>query len=193
MEMNTPVNLIAAPQVIEQPKQSNFLVILLSVLLFISVAIAGFFAYQTQKMVKELTLLRNSPTPIVTTESTTKPAATLDNVESWTTVINEEGFSFKYPPIEAALSIDFEFKDSDVSFDCLLKTKSETHFTNAQKLILDYYINSNKGICGSDGLNRLVANLPEYPPFIIYYKDSEKDLAISFLDTIVSTFKYNIN
>lgn len=44
-------------------KQSNFLITLLSILLSISVFIAGFFAYQTQKLVKELTALQVTPTP----------------------------------------------------------------------------------------------------------------------------------
>lgn len=49
----------AVPAIDQQPKTNNFLVILLSVLLFISVSIAGFFAFQTQKLVKELTALKN--------------------------------------------------------------------------------------------------------------------------------------
>lgn len=74
---------IVTPQaVVEQPlpaqagKQSNFLVILLSILLIISVAISGFFAFQTQKLVKELTLLRTESTPVATTEPTTELVAT---------------------------------------------------------------------------------------------------------------------
>jgi len=54
----------------QQPKTNSFLVILLSSLLIISCLIAGFFAYQTQKLVIELTLLRSEPisTPNLITE-----------------------------------------------------------------------------------------------------------------------------
>jgi hypothetical protein len=53
MDENNSVNqLVNNP--IEQPKQNNFLITLLSILLLISVFIAGFFAYQTQRLVAEL-------------------------------------------------------------------------------------------------------------------------------------------
>lgn len=64
-------NLIQTPVTPVITSQSNFLVILLSILLFISVLIAGFFAYQTQKLVKEL---RN--TAVATIEPTAEPVAT---------------------------------------------------------------------------------------------------------------------
>ena len=47
-------------------KNSSFLVTLLSVLLLISVFIAGFFAYQTQNLVKELTKTQITPSPTPT-------------------------------------------------------------------------------------------------------------------------------
>ncbi|MDP4011984.1 MAG: hypothetical protein Q8R00_00040 [Candidatus Nanoarchaeia archaeon] len=62
----------------QKPSTNSFLIILLSSLLFISVIIAGFFAYQTQKLVKELTVLKTEsiPTPEAMTEPTTEPVAT---------------------------------------------------------------------------------------------------------------------
>ena len=56
---------------------NGFLVSLLSVLLLISVLIAGFFAYQTQNLVKEITKLRVDHTPITTVEPlpTSKPVS----------------------------------------------------------------------------------------------------------------------
>lgn len=66
MENQTPVTPV-------NQKTSNFLIILLSILLFISVVIAGFFAYQTQKLVNELNVLRNQPNPVATTEPTAEP------------------------------------------------------------------------------------------------------------------------
>lgn len=81
------------PQIVtEQPKQSNFLTILLSVLLTISVIVSGFFAYQTQKLVKELTLLRTEPTSTTPFEPTTEPVATksseVDPTAVWKTYKN---------------------------------------------------------------------------------------------------------
>lgn len=73
-------------------KQNNFLVILLSVLLLLSVSIAGFFAYQTQTLVKELTKLKSSSSPVSSIELTPDP--TVD----WKTYVNNDfGFSFYYP------------------------------------------------------------------------------------------------
>lgn len=41
-----------------EPKQNNSIITLLSILLLTSVIIAGFFAYKTQNLVKEITKLR---------------------------------------------------------------------------------------------------------------------------------------
>lgn len=68
MEQDTAINQAPTNEVQTTPKQSNFLVTLLSILLLISCLIAGFFAYQTQNLVKELTKQRN----IVETTETTK-------------------------------------------------------------------------------------------------------------------------
>lgn len=86
----------------QQPKTNGFLVILLSILLITSLAIAGFFAFQTQKLVKELTFLRTEPTPMATTEPTTEPVATssseVDPTAGWKTYTNTEiGFNLRYP------------------------------------------------------------------------------------------------
>lgn len=93
---------------IEQPKQNNFLVILLSVLLFISVTIAGFFAYQTQKLVAELRIVKDEVriTPTATTEPVATESIEVDPIADssraetmdWQTYTNQKyGFSFKYP------------------------------------------------------------------------------------------------
>ncbi len=71
-------------------KQNNSLIIILSILLPLSVSITGFFAYQTQMLVKELTLLKSSPTPLSVDESLVDPT------EDWKTYSNEK-FSFRYP------------------------------------------------------------------------------------------------
>jgi hypothetical protein len=67
---------VVTPQVVVESKGNNFLVILLSILLFISLAIAGFFAFQTQKLVKELSILRSNPTPVATVVPTTEQTET---------------------------------------------------------------------------------------------------------------------
>ena len=74
--------------------QSSFLVILLSILLIISVSIAGFFAFQTQKLVKELNALKSEAnvTPVATMEPTIDPTA---NWEVFTDKMTN--FTFKYP------------------------------------------------------------------------------------------------
>lgn len=87
-----------------RPNANNFLVVLLSVLLFISVSIAGFFAYQTQMLVKELMSLKSSPSPVVqvSTEPTIEPTsvvrATSDPTADWKTYTNtKDGYTLKYP------------------------------------------------------------------------------------------------
>lgn len=55
MEQDTTINQALTSEVQTTPKQSNFLVALLSILLLISCLVAGFFAYQTQQLVKEQT------------------------------------------------------------------------------------------------------------------------------------------
>ena len=75
-------------------KSSGFIVVLLSILLIISVLIAGFFAYQTQNLVKQITELQPTPTPIASTE----PSPTTDPSADWQTFTNKElGFEIKYP------------------------------------------------------------------------------------------------
>lgn len=87
----------------ENQSKNNFLVILLSVLLSLSILIAGFFAYQTQKLVKELTMLKTESTPVATVESIIEPVATssamtVDPNSGWKTYTNaKHGFLLKYP------------------------------------------------------------------------------------------------
>jgi len=95
----TPVNPIVQ---IEQTKKNNFLVILLSVLLLISLGITGFFAYQTQKLTKELKEFKNQnlATPTPEPESTfpmyTEPSP--DPTANWKTYKNtSSNYEIKYP------------------------------------------------------------------------------------------------
>lgn len=103
----TPISEPIAPEVQpvvlinndQQPKQNNFLIILLSILLFLSILIAGFFAFKTQNLVKELTLLKTIPA--FTSEPTTEPIATPDPTADWELYTNvENGYSIKFPKTE---------------------------------------------------------------------------------------------
>jgi hypothetical protein len=106
----------------EQPKTNNFLTILLSVLLFVAVAIAGFFALQTQKLVKELTLLRTESTPAATSEPTVEPVATesseIDSNLDWMTY-KDKYFVIQYPDSMKAAnsSLDQLSKDSNMNIN----------------------------------------------------------------------------
>lgn len=81
-------------QPITTSQNNSFLVSLLSILLLVSCIIAGFFAWQTQRLVKELNKLNTTqitPTP--------EPQKTTDPTADWKTYTNNEyGFSFMYPP-----------------------------------------------------------------------------------------------
>lgn len=102
MENIAPTQIPVAEEtqtLVELPKQNNFLVILLSTLLFLSVSVAGFFAYQTQNLVKELTLLRTEPTPSLEpiVQPSQMPIVNTDLIPGWKTYNNEGLFMFNYP------------------------------------------------------------------------------------------------
>lgn len=109
MQENNPVQVVPEVQPVliandNQPKTNSFLVILLSILLIISISIAGFFAFQTQKLVKELTALKTEEkvVAVTTPEPTTEPVATesseADPTANWKTYTNKVfKFSFEYP------------------------------------------------------------------------------------------------
>ncbi len=109
-QMNQPIS-NPVPTNDQRPKVNSFLVILLSILLFISVSIAGFFAFQTQKLVKEFTNLKNqsTATPVASIEPTIEPistnSTTTDPTANWEIYISTKtGYSVKYPksiPIES--------------------------------------------------------------------------------------------
>jgi hypothetical protein len=76
----------------QQPKTNSFLVILLSVLLFVAVAIAGFFAFQTQKLVKEITVLKNEGNSVAvpSTEPVATESSEVDPTANWKTYTSNE-------------------------------------------------------------------------------------------------------
>lgn len=101
MENQIPVTpIVDNPQtVMERSKPNNFLVILLSVLLFLSVAIIGFFIYQTQKLTKELTVLKSAfPIPTASNGPTFKPVSSTDPTINWKTYTDKlHKIEFNYP------------------------------------------------------------------------------------------------
>lgn len=95
---------VVAPQpVYDKPKTNNFLVILLSILLLISCLVAGFFVYQTQMLVKELTSLKSYPSPTAQVETmpVVEPVVSTDTTAGWKTYSGKI-FTFRYP-IEMSL------------------------------------------------------------------------------------------
>jgi hypothetical protein len=89
---------------VQESKKSNFLIILLSILLVLSISIAVFFAYQTQKLVKEIANLQVTSTPIVSTEpSPTQTSSftpynfTVDPKTGWKIFSKMMGLTFQFP------------------------------------------------------------------------------------------------
>lgn len=121
------------------PKQSNFLVTLLSVLLLISVVIAGFFAYQTQNLVKELRMMNEEtsvkPTPMVTDEPTASDNAMMDNsMSDWKTYLNSGAlYEIKYPNgwrvVESSTMIGFGPQDIGEDVKWTINTYKKDEFT----------------------------------------------------------------
>ena len=144
----------AVQTVDQKPSTNSFLVILLSVLLLLSVIIAGFFAYQTQKLVKELTMLKTEPipTPEVTMEPTTEPVATdsseVDPTANWKTYINKD-FSFKYPN-DSSIKTDTILADGSVEFSnfVFLLEKTDDRLVN--------YVNKLKDTNGAISTNKMI-------------------------------------
>jgi len=95
--VSEPVNpAVSAPAYDQKPKTNSFLVILLSILLLISLSIAGFFAFQNQKLIKELTALQVVPTPVAIVEPTEIPVVAV-GMTDWKIYNNEGLFTYQYP------------------------------------------------------------------------------------------------
>ncbi len=112
-----PTPVVTSQVAVEQPKQSNFLAILLSILLFISVVIAGFFAFQTQKLVKELTVLKNEPTPtaIAKVEPTRDPGLEPEPVPL--EILTKDWKTYKYLNLfEIKIPNDYKVVDKGNSY-----------------------------------------------------------------------------
>ena len=190
--------------------QNSFLIILLSSLLIISVAIAGFFAYQTQKLVAEVTGYREQlkQTPIA--KPTVEPVATnsseVNPTANWKTFTNLD-FTYKYPnewkigqdqtaiisDIVGAGITNFK-KDMPMYNECMKKDKTDVN----NGLMIKYYsydlgteacsnqsnINNKEIWVTKDGGDG-------YQPGIIFdYNIVIYPKSISIFDQILSTFKF---
>lgn len=71
------------------PKNNNFLVVFLSVLLLITLSTTGYLFLQVQELSKELTNFQIQTTPV--------PSATPDPTVDWKTYLNPHGLSLSYP------------------------------------------------------------------------------------------------
>lgn len=208
----------SVPQTFEQPKQNNFLTIFMSVLLVISVSISGFFAYQTQKLTKELTEIRTQESNVIpSTEPTIEPtASTLNQTMDWKTYTNKAlGFELKYPPtfaIDKELNDQFNrattFKDKNSTFEVMLKTSNGSldkyyymdnpNFSKSTiggKISNVYTYDASKGGCINDGMG------PACPiSYVVYVSQNGSDFYhFSFFGDdklsdiekqILSTFKF---
>ncbi|MFZ3301165.1 MAG: PsbP-related protein [Microgenomates group bacterium] len=128
--------------------QNNSLVILLSVLLLLSVSIAGFFAYQTQNLVKELTSLKSSPTPVSSTEPDTDPTS------DWKTYTNEKvGFILRYPNtwFEVNGSLSTRYECSTLNFSSKTSSLSLSEFLSKEYNDIDYKTNMKPATSLIDG------------------------------------------
>lgn len=209
MENQTPIVPPVTPQVaVEQPlpagevgKQSSFLTILLSVLLLLAVSIAGFFAYQTQKLVAELRI-KNEELTIKVPTPTTTPDPTAD----WKTYTNSD-FGYKYPSEWnigqgqtavvsdiAGVGITNFKKDMPMYNECMKKDKTDVK----NDLMVKYYSYdlgteacSNQANINNKEIWVTKADGDGYQPgIIIEYNTVIYPKSLDIIDQILSTFKF---
>lgn len=194
----------------EKPKQNSFLITLLSILLLLACSIAGFFAYQTQTLVKELTTLKNTTetTPTTTSLPTEAPVATgsavVIDTEKWK-IYNGKFFSFKYPP-DWVKSSEFELKglspnirvvvaeEGSMMNECMQQGQSETR----SGFVVKNFTRISAGeMCSGGDLTELeswvVKDINSYGPGIqIFYNSNEpaNKLPNAIISNILSTFEF---
>jgi len=158
MQENNPVTPANPIVQTEQPKKSSFLVVLLSILLFISLVIAGFFAYQTQKLVNELQIIRNeelvTPTSVPSTEPTTDPTVDpfIEESNDWKKYTNAKiGFTLSYPSNWMMLS------DVDQSVNFGTKSSELNNFSVEYNIHSPYAVDS-----GLDQISQIEAHKNYY-------------------------------
>jgi len=121
-----PINPVAGnPEALNQiptskpPKSQKPLVLIMSVLLIVTVAIAGLFYFQIQKLSKELSQYQTQPSPT--------PTATPDPTADWKTYTDPKGkYSLKYPTDWAASKDVGLLNDPTMKFILDLQAKDTT-------------------------------------------------------------------
>ena len=185
------------PQVVsgEQPvaKSNGFLISLLSILLLLAVLIAGFFAYQTQRLVKELRVMSDESKPAPVATQTPTPTIPSKFKQSYT---NKE-FTLDFPTECTQGEKYIECKKDNL--DILIDTKLEGVGTSGQDEIKIINLNGTKW-------RRFSINAPN-PLFSAYaYTDDLNDnssnyfIAVNYsqfsveaqnyFEKILSTFKF---
>jgi hypothetical protein len=197
----------------EQPKNNNSLIILLSILLFISLVIAGFFAYQVQNLTEEIKKLE------IEELAAQISSPTLDSTANWNVYMDSGGlFSFKYPnnfsiqvtddPELIVLTgysgdnveeiyIDWRKKEfSNITVDEYIKKMERTDIINSKietSLGLDMVVVTHGKLGGQFGVSK-----GEDRVFIIYSRGnrliklttSVSTNTFEKFDQILSTFKF---
>ncbi len=199
----------------ENPKKFNFLIILLSVLLFISSSIAVFFAYQTQKLVKELVILEKSSMPI----STMGPIMTPDPTADWETYKYKDLFEIKIPQdlkindrgyghveIGDFLTVGvYSTNPEDCRGDCsIIDTKVSKKVNNLETKYLTGWWGDIGGNVGQAYVSYVIPNNNQYVylqmqelPFSMLTRPVREKVGsvnqenIKLLNQIISTFKFN--
>jgi hypothetical protein len=198
---------VVAPQpAYDKPKTNNFLVILLSTLLLISCLASGFFAYQTQTLVKELTNLKSSPSPLVqvSMEPDIEPVASIDPTVNWKTYEGDL-FSFKYPS-NWIKNGDFILKGENPSIrvviaeegslmnECMRQGQPDLRTGFVVKNFTR--VNNGEMCSGGDSTELeswIVKDINSYGPGLqIYYNSNEpaNQLPNAIISNIISTFKF---
>lgn len=194
----------------EQPKQNNFLVILLSVLLLISVSIAGFFAYQTKNLTNELGELKSNSISIPKATTSADPKMSWKSFES-----KKYEFVFKYPSeliLDSPSQTD-SFEDSGelnlytmpngpVSFSLSVISSKGTTLDGQIDMVQSYrwseYSKSNIDIDGVTGVMYSGVLDKKQPTRIVIFSNSKYIFKFStvvfddgdMLNQILSTFKF---
>lgn len=109
MPINTEAN---------KPSKSNPLVVLLSLLLLVACIIAGFFAWQTQQLVKQVNVanqnLATTPTPLAQQPS---PSSTPSSGETKEYISVKGGYSFNYPDNWTISTTNSDVRDVSLKLD----------------------------------------------------------------------------
>jgi len=116
----------------EPQKNNNFLVVLLSILLLLACLIAGFFAYQTQNLVKELGMKNEE---LKKAQKTPAPSTTPDPTTNWKTYTDLKlNLSFRIDDLSFVVNNFTEFQSlSKKSSPAILVTNSSIYNSMIKK------------------------------------------------------------